>query len=209
MKTILMQGDSITDASRSREWDGNPGHGYPTLVASALEYNYPGKVKVINRGVSGDRIVDIYARIKKDIINIAPDYMSILIGVNDVWHEFMFQNGVSAFKFEKVYSDVISEIKEALPDIGIVILEPFVLKGEATEKDFDEFEKEVKLRAAASKRIAEKFSLPFVYLQKKFDEALLKAPADWWLGDGVHPTAAGHSIIAKELVPVFEKLIEE
>ena len=97
---ILFQGDSITDAGRSRDNDQYIGTGYPLLVKSELGYKFPGKYEFINRGISGNRIVDLYARIKADIINIKPDVMSILIGVNDVWHEFgVNPNGVSSEKF--------------------------------------------------------------------------------------------------------------
>ena len=82
---ILFQGDSITDVGRTR--DNNDiamGSGYPLLVKGALGLDNPGKMEFINRGISGNRIVDVYARIKRDIINLKPDVMSILIGVNDV-----------------------------------------------------------------------------------------------------------------------------
>ena len=87
MKTILFQGDSITDAGRARDNDANRGVGYPHLVSARLGCDNPTEFNFINRGISGNRIVDLYARIKADIINLKPDVMSILIGVNDVWHE--------------------------------------------------------------------------------------------------------------------------
>ena len=104
MKTILFQGDSITDAGRARDNDSNVGIGYPVLVKGTLGFEHPGEYTFLNRGISGNRVVDVYARIKSDIINLKPDVMSILIGVNDVWHEFSRKNGVDAEKFEKVYS---------------------------------------------------------------------------------------------------------
>ena len=91
-----------------------------------LGLDNPGEYEFINRGISGNRIVDVYARIKADIINLEPDVMSILIGINDVWHEVGHKNGVSAEKFFKIYSMLIEEIQEALPEIKIMILEPFV-----------------------------------------------------------------------------------
>ena len=100
MKTILFQGDSITDADRSYSDDNKRGLGYPQLVTARLGYDAAGEYNFINRGISGNRIVDVYARIKKDIININPDIMSILIGVNDVWHEINYNNGVETEKFE-------------------------------------------------------------------------------------------------------------
>lgn len=99
MKKILFQGDSITDAGRSREDLTNLGKGYPLFVAGALGMDEPGEYEFVNRGISGNRIVDIYARIKMDIINLKPDVMSLLIGVNDVWHEVSSQNGVDGDKY--------------------------------------------------------------------------------------------------------------
>lgn len=204
MKTILFQGDSITDAGRSREDDGFLGCGYPVYVASRLGLDNPGEYKFYNRGISGNRIVDVYARIKADIINLKPDYMSILIGVNDVWHEFDYKNGVATEKFEKFYSMLIEEVKEALPDIKIMIMEPFALNGAGIEKYYDEFRSEVEEKAAAAKRIAEKYSLPFMELQKDLDELTEKAPADYWLRDGVHPNNTFHQYIADKWIKTLE-----
>ena len=203
MTTILFQGDSITDAGRSREDDINIGYGYPSLVRTALSCDYPNQCEIYNRGISGNRVVDLYARIKSDIINIKPDVMSILIGVNDVWHELAVQNGVDADKYFKIYSMLIEEVKEALPDIKIVIMEPFVLKASATEPQWELFYSEVRKRAEKAKEIAEKFNLTFIPLQDKFDEAAKKAPNDYWLVDGVHPTTAGHELIKREWLKYY------
>ena len=159
-----------------------------------------------NRGISGNRVTDLYVRLKSDIINLKPDYMSILIGVNDVWHEFEEQNGVDEDKFLKVYSMLIEEVKEALPEIKIMILEPFTLKGIGNEKYYSDFRIEVEKRAAKAKLIAEKYHFPFVSLQDKFDEVAKLAPCDYWLFDGVHPTAAGHELIKREWMKEFNKL---
>ena len=204
MKTILFQGDSITDAGRDKTYDSHLGYGYATLVSAKIGNKYPGEYKFINRGISGNRIVDVYARIKADILNLKPDYMSLLIGINDVWHEVACENGVDNEKFEKIYCMLIEEIKEALPDIKIIILEPFVLKATATEENWDYFYKETIKRGEAAKRVAEKYSLPFVSLQDKFDKAMEKCnDALYWTQDGVHPTAAGHQIIADEWEKAF------
>lgn len=206
MKTILFQGDSITDAGRARDNDMNVGIGYPVLVKGTLGFEHPGEYTFLNRGISGNRVVDVYARIKSDIINLKPDVMSILIGVNDVWHEVSRENGVDAEKYFTIYSMLIEEIKAALPDIKIMILEPFVLKGTATEEAWDIFRPEVEKRAAKAKMIAEKFDLPFIPLQDKFDAATLLAPADYWLVDGVHPTTMGHELIKREWLKGFYTL---
>ena len=205
MKTILFQGDSITDAGRSRDNDADRGTGYPTLISAELGLKYPGEYKFINKGISGNRIVDLYARIKCDFINLKPDYLTILIGINDVWHEIGNRNGVDNDKFFRVYCNLIEEIRAMLPDIEIFILEPFVLKASATEKSWRVFRKETLMRAESAKAVAEKFGLTFIPLQEKFDEAEKKACASYWLGDGVHPTAAGHELIANEVVKALEK----
>lgn len=206
MKTFLFQGDSITDAERKREDVNNFGYGYPNIVASKFLSENIGEYTFINKGISGNRIVDLYARIKCDIINLKPDYMSILIGINDVWHEISSQNGVDDEKFRKILSMLIEEVKEALPAIKIIMLEPFVLKGPATEENWQEFRSETELRAKSVKAVAEKYNLAFVPLQEKFDELAKKAESTYWLSDGVHPTAAGHGVIAKLLSTAFEEI---
>ncbi len=200
---ILFQGDSITDVGRNRESDAWRGHGYATLVAARLGYEYPEQYEFINRGISGNRITDLIARMKVDIINLKPDAMSILIGVNDVWHELDNKNGVRTDLYEKMYNLLIAELKSALPELRIMIMEPFVLKGPATELKWDAFRADVLEHAAAAKRVAETNGLEFIPLQEKLDEVCKKAPATYWLSDGVHPTAAGHELLAREWIKTF------
>ena len=209
-KVILFQGDSITDCLRSKEMDARTGDGYATLVTAALGAAEPYQYTFYNRGISGNRVVDLYARIRKDMINLKPDYISILIGINDVWHEYEQQNGVDAEKFELVYNLMIEELKRDLPGVKIMILEPFVLPGSATENTpehpnrWEYFLGETKLRQAAAKRVAEKHGLPFVPLQYIFDKVNADAPANgYWLRDGVHPSAAGHELIKNEWLKAF------
>ena len=211
-KIILFQGDSITDCGRKADFGRNLGHGYATLVGAALGAAEPYQYRIVNRGIGGNRIVDLYARMKVDMINLKPDYMSILIGINDVWHELDSKNGVDAAKFEMVYDLMVSELKAALPDLKIMILEPFVLPGSGTTSGetperYPEFRSEPLLRAQAAKRIAEKHGLVFVPLQEVFDKANADAPTpDYWLVDGVHPTAAGHELIKQAWLKGFEQL---
>lgn len=213
MKTILFQGDSITDCGRKRDVFDNMGCGYPLLVKSQLGFENIEEYSFINRGISGNRVVDVYARIKSDIINLKPDYMSILIGVNDVWHEFGAKNGVDAEKFERIYCMLIEEIKEALPDIKIMLLEPFCLRASATENTeeipnkWENFNLEVKKRAEKTKAIAEKYNLKFIPLQNKFDEVAEKSNNTYWLADGVHPTPMGHELIKREWLKAYEQLV--
>ena len=129
---ILMFGDSITDAHRERDCDGSVfsyGNGYVFNVAGELLSENPLGYEIINRGISGHRITDLYARIKSDVWNFNPDVLSILIGVNDVWHEIAHKNGVELDRFEKVYRMLIEDTLKVLPNVKIMILEPFILKG--------------------------------------------------------------------------------
>lgn len=210
MKTILFQGDSITDAGRSRENNEDRGRGYPSLVAAKLGVEYPDEYKFINRGISGNRVVDLYARIKIDFLNLKPDYLSILIGINDVWHDVkddpLLKNGVDAAKYEKIYDMLLCEITAALPETKIMILEPFVLKGTATEKAYETFYSETRKRAYIAGKMAEKYNLPFITLQDKFEEVSKTAPAAYWLPDGVHPSPYGHELIAREWIRAFEHI---
>lgn len=218
MKKILFQGDSITDAGREREWIYSWGKSYPFLIEAELGYEKPAEYEYINRGISGNRIVDLYARMKADIINLKPDYISFLIGVNDVWHEFGGHNGVDADKYEKIYCMLIEEIKEALPDVKIMIMEPFCLRATATENTEEEpdkwniFSSEVRKRAEKAKKVAEKFNLPFVTLQDKFDKAseltVDTVGNSYWLWDGVHPTPKGHELIKREWMKAFEEMVK-
>ncbi len=203
---ILFQGDSITDADRVRQNPLAMGNGYAFLVKATLGLKEPGKYEFYNRGISGNRIVDIYARIKKDIINLKPDVMSILVGINDVWHEYAPEpNGVDADKFYKIYDMLIDEVKAALPDIKIIIMEPFTLNVK-NEENWDTFKAETDKRAAMAKKIAEKYNLAYVPLQEGFDKLCEKAEPSYWLVDGVHPSQMGYEYIKNEWIKAFETL---
>lgn len=211
-KRILFQGDSITDCGRSRDDFYGMGNGYANLVKATLGMENPDVYEFVNRGISGNRIVDLYARIKSDFINLKPDYASIYIGVNDAWHEICWQNGVDTDKFEKIYTMLIDEIKAACPDTKLFIISPFVLEGKSTcnteeiPDRLEQFEKDVAEKAVVSKKIAEKYNLPLVELQPAFDEACKKASPDYWTVDGVHPTACGHEIIKRLWLEAFQKI---
>lgn len=211
-KRILFMGDSITDCGRDRNSFYGMGSGYPNFVKGALGADCPGEYEFINRGISGNRIVDVYARIKLDFINLKPDYASIYIGVNDTWHEISRENGVDTAKFEKIYTMLIEEVQAACPGIKLMLIAPYVLLGTATcdieEKPdrYNRFVTDVAEKAAAVKRLAEKFDLPLVELQPVFDEACQKAPAENWAYDGVHPTACGHELIKRRWLETFKTM---
>lgn len=212
MKRVLFQGDSITDCGRVRDDFYNMGNGYANLVKATLGTECPNEYEFINRGISGNRVVDLYARIKLDFINLKPDYASIYIGVNDTWHEITRQDGVDTAKFEMIYTLLIDEIKAACPDTKIMIIAPYVLEGTATcdteesPDRLERFRKDVAEKAVVARRIAEKYGFPLIELQKAFDEACMKAPPEYWAYDGVHPTVCGHEIIKRLWLETFEKI---
>lgn len=198
--TFLFQGDSITDTSRSREITTGHGyrtlgHGYAMMLAARFLREQPDdKLTFFNRGISGNRIVDLYARILIDTINLKPDFVSVLIGVNDTWHHFNNQNGVSVSKYQRIYADYLSETRDSLPQVRFVLAEPFVLPaGPVTPAWRDEIDE----RRAVVRELADQFSGIFIPFQDAFDSALAKAPAEYWTEDGVHPTAAGHFLMAE------------
>jgi len=211
-KRILFQGDSITDCGRSKENENSKGHGYATMVAGVLGAQEPFAYEFFNRGIGGNRVCDLLSRIRMDMVHLKPDYMSILIGVNDVWHEYTRQNGVRVDRFERIYSMILDELKEELPDLKIMLMEPYVLPGSATcnteehPARWEFFRSEVELRAQAVRRLAEKYGLVFVPLQERLDQANENAPEGYWLRDGVHPTPAGHELIKQAWLEGFEKL---
>ena len=195
---VLFQGDSITDAGRDRNQAGSNaglGTGYALFIAAQLRAERPSAgLRFFNRGISGNRIVDLYARIKSDAINLKPNLLSVLIGVNDTWHEFGGQNGVAVPKFERIYRDFLTEVQAALPTIKFVLCEPFVLPCGVVTKDWIA---EMDQRRIVVKKLAGEFNAKFVPFQTMFDNAMKQAPPDYWAGDGVHPSAAGHMRMAQ------------
>jgi lysophospholipase L1-like esterase len=197
-KTLLFQGDSITDAGRSRETD-LPNHGlgigYAYLTAAELLASEPEKDwQIYNRGISGNRVVDLYARWKIDALNIRPDILSILIGVNDTWHEKAKQNGVEVPRYDQFLRMLLDWTKAELPGTKIILMEPFVFVTGAVSEDWVE---EIDARRQVVKKVAEDYNTIFLPLQSLFNDACKRAPMEYWLGDGVHPTAAGHHLITR------------
>ncbi|MBE6381033.1 MAG: lysophospholipase [Lentisphaerae bacterium] len=198
MKTILFQGDSITDCCRARDAAANtPGHlgyGYVNLISSELLGTKPEEMyRCINKGISGNRVVDLYARWKIDALNFSPDVISILIGVNDVWHEVGNQNGVEADRFEQVYRMLLEWTKKVLPEVKLLIMEPFALISDVVD---EAFMADVKVRAGIAEKLAAEFGAVYLPLQNMLNEATKLAPNSYWLADGVHPSPAGNKLIA-------------
>ena len=206
---ILFQGDSITDAGRSREANLSPnaglGGGYPGMIAAMLLSRHPARgYQIINRGISGNRVVDLYARWKADALNLSPDLISILIGVNDTWHEFGSKNGVEVDRYRTIYRMLLEWTRKALPATRLVICEPFVLPVGAVGR---EWLPEIAERRAVCAELAKAFDAPLVTFQEMFDAAVKEAPEAYWLGDGVHPTLAGHMRMAERWLQSAKDLL--
>ena len=206
---LLFLGDSITDSTRAnREDPHSTGRGYVFLLESELTAQ--GEMyEILNCGISGNRIVDLLARIKKDCINHAPDVITVLIGVNDIAHELYHKNGVDSALFEEVYRIVLREMKAALPNVKFIVMVPFLLHGSLSDPYFEEFAQGVVEYGKIARRLAGEFGAEIVELQQEFDSALEKAPTEHWSKDGVHPTPAGHAIIAAAWKRVFDARIRK
>ncbi len=198
---LLFQGDSITDCGRDRavtEPNDPRGlaTGYPLLVAARLLSEHPSAgLRVLNRGVSGNTVPDLAARWEADTLALKPDILSVLIGVNDIWHKFNGDYQGTVADYESGYAALLARVTEALPRVRLVVLEPFALRtGAVTDAWFPEFD----ARRAAAARVARGAGATFVPLQAMFDRLVRSAPPAYWASDGVHPTVAGHGAIARE-----------
>ncbi|MBE6959225.1 MAG: hypothetical protein E7448_00680 [Ruminococcaceae bacterium] len=207
MKTIVYIGDSITDSWRHRELDRYRGSGWVTMTSGKIGVDYPGQYQFFNRGIGGNRTCDLLARVKKDCINLKPDILTIMIGVNDVWHEVNEDNGVNPELGEKIMDLFISEVKAALPDIKILILEPFVFCGKATKDNWETFNNGVALRAEMSRRLAEKYNLPFISVKAELQKLIDKTDVAYVCYDGVHPTCNGHEVISRVVYEEMKKIL--
>lgn len=197
---IVFQGDSITDTGRNRGVrDANHpaamGQGYAFLAAATLLAKYPQhKLKIYNRGVSGDKVFQLANRWQTDTIDLKPTIVSILIGVNDIWHMLAGNYDGTAKVYEDDLHTLIDRTRRELPEARIVLCEPFVTRtGVVNDSWFPEFD----VRRAAAKRQAETFNLTWVPFQSMFDAAVKEADPAYWAYDGVHPTLAGHQRMAQ------------
>ena len=183
---ILFQGDSITDGNRGRSQDPNHilGHGYVFVIAARHGAAFPeAQLDFINRGVSGNTVLELQRRWKADVLDLKPDVLSVLIGVNDKGR------GVPMDKYEEVYDQLLTEAREANPDLKIVLGEPFL-------KPTGQPNEDILNRQRIVERLAKKHRAALVRYQQAFDEAAKRAPADYWVWDSVHPTYRGHQVMA-------------
>jgi lysophospholipase L1-like esterase len=199
--TVLFQGDSITDAGREKEKElpnnaRSFGSGYAFLATSSLMNALSeNDLTFYNRGISGNKVYQLAERWQKDCLDLKPNLLSILIGVNDYWHQRNGNYDGTVKVYEDDYRALLQLTKERLPDVNLVVCQPFaVLNTSAVDESWVEPMKEYQ---AAAKKIAEEFNAVWVPFQEVFDEAVKHAPATYWTPDGVHPAMPGAQLMAE------------
>lgn len=207
--TILMQGDSITDAGRDKSIQdvndaGSMGRGYVYQVASSLLGSLPeAHLSIYNRGISGNKVFQLTDRWENDCLQLKPDVLSILIGVNDFWHSLKDYKGTVEV-YEADLRKLLDTTLSKFPNIKLIIGEPFAVKGgtaidDKWFPDFPEYQQ-------AATKIAQEYKAIFIPYQKIFDNALNDAPVSYWCPDGVHPSIAGSYLMKKAWINAFDKL---
>ena len=213
--TFLFQGDSITDGKRTRnkDWNHVMGHGYAYLIASRLWFDYIDKdLMFFNRGISGNKIQDLNARWQQDTLDLTPDVLSILIGVNDVPR--IIKNEYSIKKWEETYIQVLNKTTKALPNTQIILCEPFILPSDDmdridwTKEKTESYQSVISEMQEIVKKLAKAYDAVFVELQKPLLDACKKAPAKYWIWDGIHPMPAGHELIARLWIKEVSKKLD-
>jgi acyl-CoA thioesterase I len=196
--TILFQGDSITDAERRGNHNESLGDGYVMMTASWLTALYPEcQLKFINRGVSGNRVSDLRHRWRKDCLDLRPNIVSILVGVNDLGLPF-WKNSTSTQSFQDDYTSILEQARQL--KCQMVLLEPFLVYAE------DKFLKELHKKIGVVRELSREFGAKLIPLNDVFMKACAKREASFWSLDGVHPTLAGHALIAQSWI---KSIIEE
>ena len=197
---ILFQGDSITDWGRSRTQTGanvsaGMGTGYAIFAAGdILKNHYDKNLQLYNRGISGDKVFQLADRWDKDCLDLKPNVLSILIGVNDYWAIAKHGYTGTIDTYRNDYIKLLERTKQALPGVKLILGEPFAVLGvkDVTDKWYPQFNEYRKV----AREVAEKFEATFIPYQSIFDEAIKKAPGSYWTIDGVHPTIAGAGLMA-------------
>lgn len=204
--TIVFIGDSITDGGRARtgsDFNHTMGQDYAYLLAARLGTRLAERnLTFVNRGISGDRVLDLQARWKTDVLDLKPEVLSILVGINDT----LAPRGETLEQFAEIYDRILQDTLVALPNIRIVLGEPFLLPVGKYQASYAATLSEVKKRQNVVARLAEKYHLPLIRYQAVFDAACARAPAAHWSWDGVHPHYAGHGLMAEAWLETLGEL---
>jgi lysophospholipase L1-like esterase len=197
---VLFQGDSITDCNRTAGSNHTLGDGYAFFVATQLGAASPERnLTFLNRGVSGNTVNDLAMRWKEDTLRLNPDVLSILIGINDSVRQVPLE------EFEEGYDRLLAATVSANPKLRLVICEPFALPAGERKAGFQQWFADVRNRQQIAERLAAKYHAPLVRFQKVFDDACKREPPDHWIADGIHPTEAGHQLMADEWIRVVRQ----
>lgn len=203
---ILFQGDSVTDCQRVYDDPKDLGQGYVVYTVKAIKSAFPGMdIEFLNRGISGNRTENLLARVDADLIDLQPDIVTILIGINDTWHKYMIDLETTVEYFRANYETVLKRIKSETK-AKIVILEPFLLYNMGK----DEMRGDLNEKIDVVRQLAMKYADAFINLDGMFVEENIKGtPNNVLSPDGVHPDEAGKKVIADALAPVVCKFIKE
>lgn len=195
---LVMIGDSVTDCGRARPvgegLSGELGHGYVACIDAVLRACYPvQRIAVLNVGISGNTVRDLEARWDGDVLALKPNWLSVMIGINDVWRQF--DGGMSAAvfpeEFERTYDRLLARVKPHLR--GLVLASPFYIeprKEDPMRRRMDEY-------GAIVKTLAARHGAIFVDTQAAFDRALVHHPSTTFAHDCVHPNLTGHMVLAR------------
>ncbi len=191
---IVFVGDSITDAGRRQE-AATYGNGYVHMTRALLLARYPElELDIVNRGVGGDTVRHLAARWQPDVIDERPDWLSVKIGINDVWHSVDggSAEAVPVDEYEATYDGLLTEVRASCA-ARLILMEPYVIEADRA----DRFRRLIDAHIAAVHRLAERHDAILVRTQAAFDEGLRAQPSSFWADDRVHPGAHGHALIAR------------
>jgi len=199
---LVMIGDSITDCGRNRPigegYSGALGNGYVSLVDALLGsvYFHHG-IRVVNVGSSGETVRDLRRRWQSDVVDLKPNWVSIMIGINDVWRQFDSPTRPEAHvyldEYEATLNDLVTETKRSS---GVILMTPFYIEPNRE----DPMRQQMDRYGDTVKRLALQHDVTLVDTQAAFDEVLDHYYAATLAGDRVHPTLTGHMVIARALL---------
>ena len=203
---ILFQGDSITDAGRDKRNYHDLGNGYPKFAAAALREACPDTdIEFINFGISGNRTSQLFDRLYDDAIAFSPDVISILIGVNDIWHRYSASRiATTDLQIETNYRAILERIKRET-SAKIVILAPYLLDAELSA----DLRADLTRLLPIVRKLAAEYADVYIPLDTLFDEAMKTQPAPlYYSQDGVHPNANGAAFIGKLYAEAVQPLVK-
>ena len=202
---ILFQGDSVTDAGRDRSNPADLGEGYPKFASAMIQDSYPDDdFEFVDLGISGNRTEHLVARLESDFIEIQPDIVSIMIGINDVWHHYSHGIETTDEQFESNYRTVLDAIKSRTK-ARILMIQPFLL--ETVDPAKQVLCEELARKQAIIKRLADEYADVYLPLDEILHQEVDAEPADY-SRDGVHPTPDGACRIGEAYLGAIAPLIE-